>query len=108
MATVLASGTGQKAAGDTIRLAMDFGDIAALAAGAAVTDGELVMGVEIADYDVTAAGLTVSGLQLDYPYQVSAKFSGGAAGTTYDCVFAITLDDSDGTVISRTGQLKVL
>lgn len=112
MSNVLTSGTAQKAAGDTVRLPMDFGDISALNDGAYVQDGALVMPVNIADYDITPplgpSAPTVSDVQLDYPYQMSGKFSGGVAGTTYDIVFTITLDDADGTVVSRTGPLKVL
>lgn len=108
MSNVLTSGTAQKAAGDAVRLPMDFGDVSALNDGAYVQDGALVMPVGIIDYDVTCTGLTVSDMNLDYPYQLSAKFSGGAAGTTYSAVFSITLDDDDATVISRTGPLKVL
>lgn len=108
MPNVLTSGTAQKAAGDTVRMPMDFGDTPQLCDGAAVTDDVLVLETNVADYTVTAAGLTVSGKQLDYAYQVSAVFAGGTAGQTYDCVFAITLDDADGTIVSRTGPLKVV
>lgn len=106
----LVSGTAQKAAGDTVRMPMDFGDVPALYRGVAVTDGALVMDVEVASYDVTTSGSgapTVSGKQLDFPYQVSALFIGGSAGE-YNVTFRITLDDADSTVISRVARLKVI
>lgn len=113
MSNVLTSGTVQKAAGDSVRLPMDFGDIPQLIDGAAVVDGVLVLAVNVLSYTVTApalvlAGGTVRSAQMDYPYQTSAKFSGGVAGSTYDCVFTIVLDDADNTQYSRTGPLRVL
>lgn len=105
----LTSGPAEKSAGDTVRLAMDFGDIPRLNRGATVTDGVLVMATNITSYDVTAAGAgapTVSGKQLDYPYQLSALFAGGTPGT-YEVTFRITLDDADSTIIRRVAKLKV-
>lgn len=87
---------------------MDWGDVPQLVDGAAVVNGVLVLATNIASFTVTAAGLTVTGEQEDYPYQTSAKFAGGTPGTTYSCVFTITLDDADATTYSRTGPLKVL
>lgn len=108
MPNVLMSGTAQKAADDTIRLPCDWGDFAPLIDGASVVDDALVMSVNIASYDVACALLVVSGKQLDYGYQTSAKISGGTAGTTYDIVYSIVLDDADASTFSRTGPLKVL
>lgn len=108
MANVLTSGAIEKAVGDAIRLPMDFGDIPQLIDGATVTDGVLFLTTAVASYTVVASGLTVSGARLDYPYQVSAVFAGGTAGTTYNAVFTIVLDDADGTTYSRTGPLRVV
>lgn len=113
MPNVLTSGTSQKSAGDGVRMPMDFGDIKELVDGAEVVDGVLVLATNIAGYTVTSpalvlAGGSVTGAQLDFAYQVSARFAGGVSGVTYDCIFAITLDDTDATVISRTGPLKVV
>ncbi len=97
--SVLTVGVAQKATGDRIRLACDFGNEQALIDGAA-----------IASYTVTCVGTghpLVTAEQLDYSYQVSAIFSGGSIGA-FDCVFTITLNDADATVIQRTGTLKVL
>lgn len=97
MSMVLTSGKAEKAVGDRVRLPMDFGDVR-----------QLIEGYTITSYTVSATGLTVSGTQLDYPYQVSALFSGGTSGMEYDCVFSITLNDPDATQYSRTGVLRVL
>lgn len=97
MSAVLTSGVAQKAAGDTVRMPMDFGNIK-----------QLIAGYSVVGYSVVATGLTVTAPQLDYPYQLSAVFSGGVSGTKYDCVFTITLNDPDATVISRTGVLSIL
>jgi hypothetical protein len=90
---------------------MDFGDEPVLIAGAEVVNGVLVLAINIVSYTVTCTPTgapTVSGKQLDYPYQVSAVFTGGTSQQAYyDAVFTITLNDADNTVISRTGQIKV-
>jgi hypothetical protein len=109
MPNVLMSGTAEKAAGDGIRIPCDFGNEPRLVQGASLDgNGNLVMSVNIVSFNVTGTGLTVAGLQLDYPYQLSARISGGTAGITYDLVYSITLNDVDATVISRTGPLRVL
>ena len=100
MAYELVSGAAEKAVGDAVRLPMDFGDIP-----------ELIAGAIVVSFDVTCTGATgtpptVSGKQLDYPYQLSALFTGGTAGN-YDATYTITLNDTDGTVIQRTALLKV-
>lgn len=97
MAAVLTLGAPQKAAGDKIRIYCDFGN-----------EPLLQQGFAIASQTVTAAGLTVASVQLDFDYQVSALISGGSSGTDYDITYAVTLDDPDGTILSRTGVLQVL
>ncbi len=95
---VLTEGTGEKAAGDAIRFGMDFGD-----------EPLLIQGNTIVSKNVTTSGSgapTISAIQLDYAYQVSAKISGGSVGT-YGITFTITLDDPDSSEISRTGILKI-
>lgn len=91
-------GTGEKAAADAIRFSTDFGD-----------EPLLIAGFTIVTKDVTTSGAgapTISGIQLDFPYQISAKISGGSVGT-YAITFIITLSDPDASVISRTGILKI-
>ena len=97
MPNVQTSGTAQKAAGAKLRMACDFGD-----------DPRLIAGATIVSYDVTAAGLVISGKQLDYAYQVSAVIDGGTAGTTYDVIFTLTLNDADASIITCTAPLEVL
>lgn len=108
----LVSGVAQMVAGSVVRLPMDFGNEPRLVAGAEVVDGELVLATNIDEYTVTCADSgapAVSGEQLDYPYQVSAEFSGGTARQApYNVVFTITLDDEDATVIRRVALLQVL
>ncbi len=96
----LVSGAAQKTAGSRQRLAMDFGNVQQLIDGATITGTPTV--------SATPSGLTISGVQLDYAYQVSALFEGGTGGSDYDVTFAITLDDADATVFSRTATLAVL
>lgn len=96
MPSTLVVGKAEKAAGDKIRLPMDFGN-----------EPLLIDGAAIVTYDVTAAGLTVTAKQLDYDYQVSALIDGGVSGTVYDVTYSITLDDPDDTEIVRVGQLEV-
>lgn len=101
MPAVLTSGVAEKAAGDAVRIPMDFGNIQ-----------QLIDGALIVSYDVTCStpgAPTISSKQLDYSYQVSALFSGGTPSPTpYDIVFSITLDDGDSTTIVRTGPLRIL
>lgn len=98
-AAVLVQGEAEKAAGDSIRIPMDFGNEPLIKAGA-----------RVAAFNVTCTGTpsppSVTAKQLDYYYQLSALFVGGSAGT-YSAVYQITLDDADATVIVRTGILKV-
>lgn len=108
MSTAL--GTIEKGVAEKLRLPVDFGDVPQLIDGA--TGGApspLVMAVNIATKDVTCTGSgapTVSGVQLDYPYQISAVFSGGTPGS-YTATYTITLDDSDGITVVRTGIIRV-
>lgn len=100
MANVLMEGMAQKAAGDKVRIAADFGN-----------EPLLIQGYSITSQNVTCADgspPTISGIQLDYAYQVSALFDGGTAGTQYNIVFTIVLDDPDASEIARTGILSVL
>ncbi len=100
MGAVLVVGVAEKAAGDKVRIPIDFGN-----------EPLLLQGYTITSYTVTTSGTgapTISGKQLDYAYQVSALFTGGTAGSTYDVVYSITLDDPDTSIRSRTGSLKVL
>ena len=100
MAGELMSGVVKKGQGDSVRLWCDFGDVPQLQEGATVVS-----------QNVTTSGSgapVVAGIELTYPYQLSAKFTGGTAGNTYNVVFTITLNDADATVITRTGQLEVV
>lgn len=100
MGAVLTVGTAEKAAGDRIRLPMDFGN-----------EPLLIQGYTISSYTVTSTGTgapTISGAQLDYAYQVSALVSAGTAGATYYIVYSITLNDPDATIIQRTGAIRIL
>lgn len=96
----LVSGTAQKSAGSRQRMSMDFGNIQQLIDGATITGTPVVTALP--------SGLTISGISLDYSYQVSALFAGGTAGVDYSVTFAITLNDVDATVISRTATLSVV
>lgn len=97
MPSVLVIGTAQKAAGDKVRIPMDFGN-----------EPLLLDGFTITSFSVTAAGLTVADAQLDYPYQLSCVVSGGSAGMNYDVIYIVTFNDPDTSVRARTGTLKVL
>ena len=98
MPAVLVVGVAEKAAGDRVRIAMDFGN-----------EPLLIAGYTIVDFDVTVtAPLTVASVQVDYPFQISGLFEAGTAGTTYDVVFWIQLDDPDATELERTMTLNVL
>lgn len=106
---VLTSGKVQVAAGSKVRLPMDFGNTPQLVAGAAVVNGALVLACAITAKTVTCTGTgapTISGIQLDYPYQVSAVFDCPTAGQ-FTVVFTITLNDPDGTKVSRSAPLEV-
>lgn len=92
-------GSASKGEGETLRFAMDFGNEPLLIAGATIT----AQTVTCPD----PGGPTVSGVQLDAAYQVSAKVSGGSAGNNYNLVYTITLDDADTSVIVRTAALSV-
>lgn len=96
----LVSGTATKSAGSRQRLSMDFGNIQQLIDGASITGTPTV--------SATPSGLTISSIQLDYSYQVSALFAGGTADTEYTVTFTITLDDADATIISRKATLNVV
>lgn len=108
-------GTIIKASAEKLRLPVDFGDVPQLVAGASGgAPDPLVLATTIASYDVACTGTgapTVSRVQLDYPYQLSALFSGGTpttgASQGYPATYTITLDDPDGTVVVRTGYIKV-
>lgn len=96
----LVSGTAQKTAGSRQRLSMDFGNIQQLIDGATIAGTPTVT--------ASPSGLTISGVQLDYSYQVSALFVGGTADVDYTVTFAITLNDADATIISRKATLSVV
>jgi hypothetical protein len=91
-------GVAEKAAGDRIRIPIDFGN-----------EDLLIQGYTIASYDVTCSDVgapTISGKQLDYPFQLSAVFSAGTPGT-YSVVYSIVLNDVDASAIVRTATLQV-
>lgn len=108
MSAQLTSGTVQIAAGDLVRLPMDFGNIRQLVAGAAVVNGVLALTTTIASYSITTGdpGLAVTRPQLDYPYQISGLFQAITPGT-YAATFRITLNDPDATVVTRVGTVVV-
>lgn len=112
--SVLMLGAAKKSAGDqNLRLPCDFGDDPFVIALLVDSDGEYdpaAAAVAFASYNVTCSGdgaPLVAAKTLDYPYQISAAFSGGDVGT-YDVVFTATLTNADATVLSRTGTLEVI
>lgn len=104
------SGSCQKSAGDRVRIPTDYGNENLLVDNAQVVNGVLVLPYSIVAFSVTAtpADLTVTGVQLDSQYQISALISGGTSGQTYFITYSITLSDPDQTTIVRTGALQVL
>ena len=106
------SGTAQKAAGDRVRIACDYGNEKVLTNDAQIVDGVLVLPYSIVNFNVTTTpsspnDLIITAAQLDTPYQVSALISGGSSGNTYYLLYSITLNDPDQTTIVRTGPLQV-
>jgi hypothetical protein len=98
--TVAGTGGVTKAAGDTVRKSMDFGNVPLLQ-----------QGYTIVSYNVTCSDVgapTISSKSLDNAYTVSALFTGGTAGGSYGIVFSITLNDLDSTVVTRTGIMQVI
>lgn len=108
-------GTAEKTSAERFRLPVDFGDVPQLVTGASGgAPDPLVLATNIASKNVTCTGTgapAVSAIQLDYVYQVSALFVGGTVTPNgspgYPVTYTITLDDADGTVVQRTGFLKV-
>jgi hypothetical protein len=101
MASTLILGTAQKAAAAQLRVPCDFGNEPLFKAGYTASS----YGVS------TPAGSgnpTISGVQLDYPYQVSGLISGGTAGNAYNITYTVTMNDPDGTVYTGVGVLQVL
>lgn len=98
----LVSGKAVKAAGDTARLALDLGNVRQLVGGGLISGTPSVV-VGGSGGPTVAAG----SVRLDYPYQVSAKFVGGAPGV-YEVTFTAALSDADSSVISRTARLEVV
>ena len=99
MADVLVLGAAQKAASAKLRIPCDFGDMPLL-----------IQGYNIATKTVTCSGSgapTVSGVQLDYPYQVSCLLTGGTVGT-YDITYTIVMDDPDATTYVGVGNIQIL
>lgn len=99
MGQTLTIGTLTKAAADRIRVACDFGN-----------EPLLIAGNTIVSQNVTTSGggaPTVSSIQLEDGYLVTAVVDGGSAGD-YDLVFSVTLDDSDSSELTRTAPLKNL
>jgi len=96
----LVSGTATKSAGSRQRFSMDFGNIQQL------IDGYTIVGTPTVS--ASPSGLTISGVQLDYSYQVSALFAGGTVEVDYTVTFSITLSDPDATIISRKATLSVV
>ena len=98
MASVLVNNTLQKATGDTVRFGLDLGDLPEI-----VTGGQTILSVAVTSLP---AGLTIGTPGIDAGgYSVSAVFSGGTAGVSYDVAWTVTLSNS---LISRTGVLNVL
>lgn len=94
----LVDGVFEKAAGDTIRCAMDFG-----------WEPLLINGATIITFSVVSSGSgapTVTASQLDYPYQISALVSGGTPGQ-YSLIYTIQLSDPDSSIIQRNAQINV-
>ena len=86
-----------KQAGDTVRLACDFGDVPEIIAGATISSCTISAS--------TPSGVTNSS-QVTGTYKVSALFAGGTAGTDYTITFTATL--SAGSIIARTCTLHVI
>ncbi len=100
MPAVLVVGVAEKASGDKIRLPMDFGN-----------EPLLIQGYRIVSFGASTSGSgapTVTGAQLDYPYQLSCLVDGGTSGSSFDIVYSVTFNDPDSSVRARTGVLKVL
>ena len=98
MASVLVNNTLQKATGDTVRFGLDLGDLPEI-----VTGGQTILSVIVTSLPT---GLTIGTPGIDAGgYSVSAVFSGGTAGQSYDVAWTVTLSNS---LISRTGVLNVL
>lgn len=89
------AGTIFKTPGDRVWLVFDFGNLPELLAGATIAALSVPQPV----------GLTVTGVVLVGTYKVGAWYSSGVDGTDYTVTCTITL--SDGTIIARTGTLKV-
>ena len=113
MSSVLTLGAAKKAAGDKVRLSIDFGNepaVVPLLVDSAGNYNYTGTPVTFTAYDVQCSGVgapTVSSIQLDYAYSVSALVEGGSTGT-YDLQFTATVADGDGTELSRTGTLEIV
>lgn len=112
MPAVLTLGSAQKAAGDRIRVSLDWGDEPSLIGLLTDVEGDFnyQAAAAISAYNTSTSGVgapTVLLQQLDFPYQQSALLVGGSVGT-YDILFSATIADADGTILSRTGTLEVL
>lgn len=108
---VLTIGAAQKAAGDRVRLALDWGNEPAVielltdANGNYVSTQTAFMAFSVQCFDVDAPDIL--SVQLDYPYVLSAILEGGARGY-FGIVYSVTLFDPDQTVLTRTGTLQNL
>lgn len=107
---VLVVGTAEKAAGDGIRIPLDWGDEPAFIDALTDANGNYDPDANvISSYDITISGTgapTISLKQKDYNYSTSAFVSAGSAGS-YNLVYTVTLNDADGTQLSRTGALTI-
>ncbi len=97
MAGELVRNTITKAAGDTLTLTMDLGDLPEIAAG----ESRSVAG------NVTASpsGLTITNPPTNTGYSISVRIAGGSAGTEYSVTFTATIGTA---TISRSGILKLV
>ncbi len=109
--SILTLGTAEKASGDSnVRLPCDWGnDPAVIQLLTDANDNFLSSATAFTAFNVATSGAgapTVSGVQLDRSYVLSAKVSGGSTGT-YAITYSVTLNNPDATQLNRTGLIKV-
>ncbi len=105
----LTIGAVSKTEADAIRVYCDFGNQPEVIDLLVDADGDYDPdAVAFSSVNVTTSGSgapTVSAIQQDYNYQLSARVSGGSAGD-YGVTFAVVLPG--GVTISRTGNVQIV